>query len=260
LYYFLREKDGIREKMSMPNFLCFGQNDVDNYIKYGHTIDCFHIVGSLSGGFYKYGLKRIPEKNLFDICLVSQYRDGIFSDQMTFMVDIKFYIKFKNGYMILLEFLRKFIAENNLSFCVATANRSQKEYEFYRKIFGDRAVIIRQHEYDNLSTYEAMDASKVIVELDSTSGVEAFGWGKKVLFCNFTDDDTRNFHFEGICSINNTDYNIFKEKLTGLLTINDEQYQQSTLEQRKYMMNYNPELPAHVYMKNIIKGILEDGK
>jgi surface carbohydrate biosynthesis protein len=42
------------KKISMPNLICFGQNDADNYTHFGHEIDNYYCKGSLKGSYYQY--------------------------------------------------------------------------------------------------------------------------------------------------------------------------------------------------------------
>jgi hypothetical protein len=65
--------------ISMTNFFCFGQHDIDLYRAHGHLIDRYLPVGSLVGGFYG-AVEAHPRSEFeFDLCLVSQWHAHHFS-------------------------------------------------------------------------------------------------------------------------------------------------------------------------------------
>jgi len=242
------DSKGFIRKFSMPHFVCFGQNDVDNYRKFGHKIDDPVCLGSLRAGYYPV-INKIPTRIIFDICIISEYAEhnGTINDQ------------------IFLGMMNMYIKKNNKSVVIALRNWvsiwANEEYEFFFKIFGEKVTIIRQNENDRHSTYNAMAASNVIIANYSTAALEAFGWGKKVLLCNIGDIyglTVYEIFNQNLFSIKSMDYNIFEKKLNKLLDMDQNEFVELTKELRKYTMNYNPELPVHVYMRNIIENLIRD--
>lgn len=227
----------------IPNFFCFGNYEKDLYEKYHHNIGCYLPVGSVRGSYYKntLALKEIEIK--YDICLVSEWEDLI--------MEQGFYPEIKNAILILREYLKKYIEEYHLSFCVATRSNDRTEMNYYRSYFGEKAEII-DFNMEEMSTYHTMDESSVIVTFMSTAAVEAFGWGKKVLFANFSGDDNYDLPQQGIWTINVIDYNVFKLKLNYLIKINEKTYREKTRQCAQYLMNYNPQLPTHILIRNMI--------
>jgi surface carbohydrate biosynthesis protein len=236
-----------KERFELTNFICFGQNESVIYPKYGHKIDHYHIVGSLKGSYYKYYLGNEGETEKYDLCLVSQFRYEIFFENA--------HQFFLHASTALHQLLKQYLDNNpNITFCIALGTKLPEEAEYYQKVFGDRTRLFFQNENNFYSTYQAMNSSKVVIEIDSTSGVEAFGWGKKVLFCNFLNEPSYDFYFfeQPLLSISIPEYPAFAEKLTEIIQMDDKQYQELTKEDRKYLMNYDPDNPVNLYIRTLI--------
>jgi len=239
----IRDSTGIIRKISMPHFLCFGQNDVDNYRKFGHEIHDPICLGSLKGGYYKHMTKEITSQNIFDICIISQNTspiDGLLHEDWV-----------KNE-QVILEMMTKYLQNNNKRVAVALRTSTDEEYDFFLNLFGNKITIVRPDE-TGYSTYKTMDISEVIVTNHSTAGFEAFGWGKKVMFCNFTGNEIYDIFNRDLFLVRQMDYNLFENKMNELLNKDQDEYLKSTEILRKYIMNFDPELPVHVYMRKIIE-------
>jgi surface carbohydrate biosynthesis protein len=236
-----------KERLELTNFVCFGQNEMVIYPKYGHKIDHYHVVGSLKGSYYKYFLRQEDEQKKFDLCLVSQFRYEIFFNNA--------HEFFRRASITLHQFLKQYLENNpNLTFCIALGTKIPEEVEYYQKLFGKRAKLFFQHENDFYSTYQAMNISRVVIELDSTAGVEALGWGNKVLFCNFLNEPCFDFYFfeRPQLSVKVSEYSQFADKLTELIQMDEEKYRKLTAADRKYLMNYDPQNPVNLYMRSLI--------
>lgn len=234
---------------SNVNFFCFGQHEIDLYKKNTFMIAKFHPVGSLIGGYYRDQQKK-PVDYKFDLCLVSQWRSQTMLDKTSHNK--------KKPFVTLDAYLQKFINERRLSLCIARATQEPEEIHYFKKTYGNLAHIVDFNRF-NFSTYIAMDSSKVILTFCSTAGYEVFGWGKKVLFCNFSGDKNYNFPMNGICSVNDDDYEKFKNKLNWLIDIEDEEYLRSTRDASRYLMRYDFVMPAHKYIRKIVMEHLKVG-
>jgi len=241
---------GILQKITMPYFVCFGMNDVDNFTKLGHKIDHPICIGSLRGGYYKYGLQKTTKKIQYDICLISEYNIELTKD-----ISMK---DFLEAFQKLVNLLKQYMETHNKSVCIALRSLTDFEYEYYSKIFGNKVTIIQQHKNDFFSSYYAMNQSEVILTLKSTAVFEAFGWGGKTIFCNFLNDEISDFYNSGICHISDSSYTIFEDKLNYFLDLPQHEFMELTESQRKYVMNYDSNLPVHLYMRNVIKDLLNN--
>jgi len=241
--------NGKKIRYNLSHFVCFGQNEVDIYKKFEHTIIHAYPVGSLKAGYYR---ERIDIKKVqwhYNICLISQYRESIMEGTS--------YPEIKRGLLILFDFLKRFVQENGVKFCIAMCPAdTEKQRRFYQNFFGDQVELIQQKPSSYFSSYEAMDSSTLSLTQDSTLGLEAFGFGKKVLFCNFTEDDRYNINCPDLCKITTIDYNLFSQKLKNLLLMDQKEYLEQTETDRKYLMNYNPDFPAHLVVRQLIEKYL----
>ena len=227
----------------IKNLLCFGEHERELYQRYGHSIAKIHPVGSLKGSYFKTQLARKDEIQTFDLCIISQWRKQVMLEGC--------HSNFKKAIDIMNTFILKFIVETKISFCVATCLNEKEEREYYKNIFGEKSFLV-DFNRAGMSTYFAIDKSKVAVTFCSTVGYEAFGWGKKVLFCNFSDDNLYDFPIEGLWSVFKDDYKEFKNKLTCLLETPERDYRQTAEKAASYVMNYNFSYPVHSYLRDII--------
>ena len=74
---------------------------------------------------------------------------------------------------------------------------------------------------DNFSSYRAMAMSHVTTATLSTTLREQFGFGRKVLFCNFTEDDSYDCPMKGDWSFSTLDKELFTEHLKMLLNMQE---------------------------------------
>ena len=95
--------------------------------------------------------------------------------------------------------------------------------------------------------------SKVIVACLSTSLLEAFGWGKKVLFCNFLNIENLGFPLKKFFYIEEEGYEGFKETLIKLINMDYEEYYALIKEDLEQIMNYKKNYPSHTVVRNFVK-------
>jgi len=231
----------------MPHFFCFGECEVDLYKKHNQDIDNFYPVGSLKGGYYKTCISRSNTKVDFDICFVS---DLLLSFSKGHVLS-----KFELGVSCLYKLVHKYLAEDPLTCCIAmrsTDEHDQKiENEYLGSIFENRVKIIKRNDVQ-MSTYAAMDRSSVVISWNSTAVYEAFGWGKKVLLCNLSGDESYQSPLPEICTMNVNNYDVFKTKLDYLRQLDENEYRKITESHARYLMNYDFDNPAHRVIRKMI--------
>lgn len=233
----------------MQNLFCFGEYDIDLYKKGNHKIQKFYAVGSVKGSYYKRNLFNEEPKEKYDLCLISQWRDGIINKGK--------YPEIKRSLDVLNNYLSRYLKDRELKVCIATRVSNDNEIEYFKRSFGEKTKIIIQ-DRDGFSTYRAMNASDIIISFCSTAAVEAFGWGKKVLFCNFSGDKNYDLPYGDMCLVNNNNYLIFQEQLDSLRNISFEEYLKATRNHQKLLMNYPDEVPSYSFIRDIILKDLKD--
>jgi len=170
----------------VTNLFCHGQETIDKYKEGGHKINQYFIVGSLKDGLYR-AENRVKLKKKFDICFISEYRYERF---LTSMPGAALNAR------VILSYIGRYAKTYGMNVCVACSSK-EIMVEGTRESYLEEQFIKENIEMSNLSvvpndgrfsTYKAIDESDVSINLQSTIGLEAFGRGCKVLFCNATGD------------------------------------------------------------------------
>lgn len=230
---------------SMPNLLCFGRYEEELYRSHGHDISSFHLVGPLIGGWHR-SLKPIPVGPMkYEVCLVSQWREDIMTSDR--------YPEVKANVDTLARHLARYALERDLKVCVAARGKNLSEAVYYRGLFGPGVhVAVPEDDVLPLSTYEAMDHSAVVAAFCSTAALEAFGWGKKVLFANLVGHVESYSPRPGPWSIQETGYEAFRAKLDALRAMSPAEYDSASAEFRHYSISADPAKPAHIYLRELV--------
>lgn len=236
-------------KISMPNLICHGKLQEDLYRRYGHHIDNFHLVGSLQGGYYRAEMAADDNSIDFDLCLVSQCIRTIMSKAR--IVKGSTLSETRKAIMTLDAFLVRYLEENDITFCVALRRETPFEIAYFSRVYGEKAVLIMNKRL-SMSTYRAMERSSVIVTTHSSAAVEAYEWGKKVLFTNFSGTDSCKIPVADACYLDENSYLAFKKKLDFVRSLSEDEYHALTRNNRNYLSNYNPEYPAHIFVRDLV--------
>jgi len=234
--------------ISIPHYYCFGQNEIDLFNKYGHDIKNYYPMGSLRGGYYWGELYAEKFNDLFDICFVSEWLPpGL---QYVYFDKMRETLRTISEYLKMYQDRRK-----DLKLCIAMRSNESGEREYYQDIFG-RDVYLISFDMANMSTYRAMNSSKVVVNFYCTAALEALGWGKKVLFCNYMEDSYFDIPGDGICLLKERSYDSFEKRLNELLQIDQESYERLIDQWKTYYMNFQQQcLPHHTIRKAILDRI-----
>lgn len=230
-------------KISMPHLFCFGDVEPVIYREYGHQVDHFHPVGSIKASYYFNVIAPQRPAIRFDICIVSQWTSAVMLG--TAYPEIKRSLEIMDGYVA------RYVNEHSRSLCVALRESHADEIAYYRRHYAGAAKLIAQ-DAGAMSTYAAMDQSAVIVVLDSTAGREAYGTGKKVLFCNFTGHGMYDTPAPISCFANEPLYEVFQKKLDLLVGRDQQAYRSSTIVATKYLMCHGLAHPAHLAIRDLL--------
>lgn len=225
--------------ISMPHFFCFSLFEPELYAQFGHDVDSFHVVGSIRADYYRSTIapQRVS-RGAYDLCIVSEWEASLFRPDTPFQ-------KVAAGLSQLYRDIARFIADNRLAVAVALRSQDPGEAAFFKQLLGVRAELIPSNMAE-MSTYAAMDDSRVIVALNSTAAREAFGWGHAVLFCNFTGDDAYGPpRADPLWLVENEGYSVFASSLSRLLNMRGAEFAERTRSVAPYMMRHDPRHPAH---------------
>jgi len=235
-------------KYSIDEYYCFGQYVEDLFERNGHNIKQYVHSGSLLssyfyGSYLTSGLQADPE---YDLCLVVQWnraflRPDLFSSRLT---------RWWRAVNLFTAFIARYASENRISVCVALRSEDPYEREFFYKYLGDNCIFQERDRFAG-SSYKATTVSNLIVAINSTLAVEAFGAGLKVLFVNPLGENrlqpTENI---GPWYLSEPDYETFAERVNTLLSQSIEDYRNVAASEMKRTMVYDPERPAHKIIRD----------
>jgi len=249
--YLLYRNPGGNQPIYLTEFACFGKNEVEMYTRYGAHVEQFYPIGSLTDSYYRDYRKTLSTQTStrpYDLCLVSQI------DPM----QIHEFPELEFSYSVLAKHLVLFCEKNKKTLCVAirydpTTDPSDFEAEvgWYRRHTGNSADIIPNNR-KAFTTYQLIDSSSVSLALCSTTLVEGLGRGNRCLYCNFSAHDCYDFFVEGLWFLKDPRYEVFEERLLELLTMTDQQFADVFAPVSKYLMNYEENMPTHVFLKNLV--------
>ena len=97
-----------------------------------------------------------------------------------------------------------------------------------------------------------MEQSNVILDFFSTASIEAFGWGKKILHCDFTNSNKYN-DYDPMIMFTEPDFNAFEKRLDKLRSESNLDYLKRTKQYAQFLMNYHHNNSPHTFINNKIK-------
>jgi hypothetical protein len=224
-------------KIFIPNLLCFGKHEINEFKKNNLKVTNFFSVGSLrvsNFNFYKktnfnFYKKKSIKKYLYDICLIS---DAYAWDRA---FDY-FNSNLEEGIISLVKYVIRFCKQHNLKLTLALRSYKtdkknlNKELDFYKKylkqseyFFLSECLFYRE-EKNKFCTYELMNNSKVVVGTISTTLRENLIMNGKTLACNLTLADIFDFPIKGLCFIKNCNYKSFEKRLSRVINISKKEY------------------------------------
>jgi surface carbohydrate biosynthesis protein len=246
-----------RKLFYIPNYICFGQNEIDGVTKQNLKIEKFYKFGSIRmSNFFHYMKKKNIKlnKKLFDICFISE---------PSINANKRFKNKFVEEAAIeILKFTIKFAMENNSKFVFAPKRLGNKEtllseLDFYKPYLNKKEgefltsnIIQKENIY---SSYLLMFQSSVVIGWQSTLLRDKFGLGEKILSCNFSKLEIKNFPVNGICSLNNHNYENFSARVKLILNLENKDYFKQIEQNPEYVMAFNREESVIEKTRNLIE-------
>ena len=232
----------------LAEFACFGGYEVDMYVGHGVKGGTFYPIGSLRDSYYREYYAESTPSIKYDLCLVSEVDEAL----------PQLYPEIEGAIRKLAVYLAAFCERTNKKICIAARsdpdeNRQAYLYErqWYREQMGEWGNLIPNNR-QKYSTYHLIDSSAVSLSFYSTALVEAFGRGRRSLFCNFSDNVLYDLPEMSAWTLESCSYEAFEERLLSLLEMNDEEFQKKSSRAASYMMNYNKENPPHVFLRKLL--------
>ena len=244
LYKAKKINSDLTKNYYIPNFLCFGQFEIDDYKKNGIKVKNFSKVGSLglANFFHHIEKNKISlKKSLYDICLISDLMPAGKNEEYAIP-------SLEEGFAKTIKYTVKFCMKHNMKmiFSWKRPKKNPKGYMeeqvFYKQHLNDvefNYLLSNSIEKDKFSSYKAMFQSNIVVATYTTMLRENLGIGGKILSCNCTYSDVFDFPIEGICSIKNCNFQEFEKRLLEINSIPKENYFSRLSKNKYYVMEHN---------------------
>lgn len=243
------------------HLFCFGHFEIEKFPSRNWNVDNFYPVGSLNASL-NFKNKSISDKSKYDILIVSCWRGNIgyqqdVQDSMEAMklfdIDVSNYLKersLKAGIILRSE-------RNSAHWFMKEIGMTEEEY--YQSIYKDRVDII-DTDFSTRNIYQVMMDSEVILAgFCSTALIEAFGIGKKILYCDYTKSNYFN-DFDKAITLVQDDFISLEtplfDKLDNLINVPNHQYQECYNDLMQRYQSFNKKHSTQKLIKTKIKEII----
>ena len=239
----------------LQHLFSFGEHEQAVFPEFGYEVKAYHPVGSLVASLH------FKEKNPgppIDLLVVSTWRGniGFTSEVQDTMRSMR----------IMDELLSEYLRVHRLTAAVILrAERGgehwripelgKNEEEYYRGIYGDRIEII-DTDFKERNIFPLMQRSRVIVSCLSSALVEAYGIGKKVLYCNFSGTDLHHADLTNDILTSDSDRNAFFGRLDDLLAMPEAEYRAKHQARQRYYMTYPDSRPTYAEIADQVEQLI----
>ena len=223
----------------LQHYFCWGTHEVNLFGQLGYQVEHYYPVGSLIASLT---LEQTPSgatHTEYDLLVVSSWRGNI-----GFPPDV---IDTMRSMKIMDHLLAKYVAGRSMrAAIILRAERDSEhwimpgvgtEYDYFHDIYGDTVEII-EADFAARTIYPVMLQSEVIVSCLSSALIEAYGLGKKVLYCNFADFNIYHCDIEPMIVTNDRNFEAFSKRLDDLLAQTESNYRDQHQDSMKKYMNF----------------------
>lgn len=243
----------------VQHFFSYGEHEKSLFPKLGYHVDNFYPAGSLVASLY-FDPQLEPEKEIYDLLIVSTWRGNI-----GFQQDVK---DTMHSMKIMDQLLAQYVKTRGIKAAVILRAERDSEHwimpevgkseeDYYRDIYGDSIDII-ETDFSKRNIFPVMQKSKVIISCLSSALLEAFGIGKKILFCNFTGTNLYHSDFDEELVSEQSNWPEFSTLLDDLFAQQLESYQSLNMEKMKYYMSFPSGISTHDFISNKIDEIINE--
>lgn len=233
-------------------FLCWGRSDADRLARAGLTARHILPIGSLRDALHRRDGSRAAPTAELAVALIkpktfARTNDAYRRNQ-------------SSSRLALLGHLARYCRATRLTPSMVLVPGSADSLEAQR-VLVDRYYAgpwISSVTADRGSSYDAVMTASVALGDQSSLLVEALGRGRRILSVNMTDDPSLDFPVPGPWSLKKPTYEEFAERMTWIRTMSDAEWSSVVGDVPKYLVNYNPEYPTHVFIKDLVTAIAED--
>lgn len=259
---FIAIQNGLRQPFEgssgtfhVQHYFSFGENEKKYFPKHNMEVENYYPVGSLINSIFS---TKNSEDEKFDILIVSCWRGNI-----GYGKDVK---DSMNSMKIFDDLMAKYISKRNLKVAVILRNEREGEHwyipeikmneeQYFKNIYPKNIEIIDVN-FKKKNIYDLTNKSDLIISsFGTTTLLEAYGIGKKILYTIFCDDEIYHEIFDPSIKCINPESKYFDNKLDEIISIDKDQYHREHKKNMEFYMN-QPKPDTLKYIKSKINEII----
>lgn len=222
------------------HLFCFGTHERETLPTRGYKVKNFYPCGSLCETIYERKNTNSTKNEIFDILVISCWRGNIHydkdvQDSMDAMQKMDLALsKIIRKLKLKTAIITRFSGHSNHAFMNEVG---MTEVAYFKQKYGELATIFENELPKYRNIYQLISVSSLIISsFASTATLEAFGRGKKILYCNFNNTEKYHADFADEIKFSRQKNGIsnFSTKIMELLEISNDEY----LAKNKSLMNY----------------------
>ena len=249
--------EGSKNTFHLQHYFSFGENEKKYFSKYNMEVENYYPSGSLLSSIFSKKNPKNSEKN-FDILIVSCWRGNI-----GYTEDVKGSMKSMN---ITDNYLSKYITKRKLKAAVILRSERGGEHwyipeigmteeQYFKKKYSNNVKIIDVN-FKKKNIYDLINKSDLVLSaFGTTTLLEAYGMGKKILFLFFCDNKKYHEIFDPSIKCVNPESKYFDNKLDEIISIDKDQYYREHKKNMRFYMN-QPKPDTLKYIKSKINEII----
>lgn len=276
----------INKKIYIPHFICFGEYEIKQFNDLNINVKNFYPSGDLQFSEYL-EYKKENQHNIIkkkDICFITDYIAKHYHHAYlgsnkkiieSFNSDTdKTNINTKKSILKLLKYVIYFAQRNNISLAIPLKRdkRLHPKLAFEERSFFKNNLNKKELEYfnscvierdrHNHSSLDTLINSNLAIGWTSTLLRNKIGAGGKALACNFTGQKLYNFPINGICSLQDCNYDEFEKRVNNLLSMSVKDFQLKIDQKPSYVMRFDQNMPTSEILKRKLYdfGVLTDSE
>ena len=243
----------------LQHFFCFGAHESELFEELGCRVERFYPVGSLVAGLHFIPSTELKEEE-YDLLVVSTWRGNIGYQQ-----DVQDTMR---SMLFMDQLLADYIKTRQLKAAVILRAERESDHwlmpevgkteeEYYSGIYGASIELI-DTDFTERNVFPLMQKSRLIVSCLSTALLEAYGVGKKILYCNFTGTDDYHRDKDSAIVVSDSNPSVFYEKLDALLGMSQLEYQRLHRERQEHYMSFPEGRSTHEAIAEKVDSIIEN--
>ena len=222
----------------LQHLFCFGAHETRLFPDIGYHVENYHPAGSLVASLH-FDPSLSADDHRYDLLVVSSWRGNIGWQQ-----DVRDSMR---AMEVMDRLLARYIESRQVKAAVILrAERDGEhwnvpgigtEFDYFRGIYSDHIEIIETDSRVR-NVYSLMQQSHLIVSWGSTALIEAYGIGKKILYCNFTGTGRYHEDHPECIVTNDSSWDSFSGRLDELFKEDQSEYQRKYEDSAHYLMSY----------------------